>query len=346
MPRENELMSISTETMIRFFLVIGGIVFAYLIKEVLIALFLAIIIASAIEPAVLWLREKRIPRILAVVLIYIAIAAVFLMLMYLVVPLLYEEALRLGSTYGTLKESVLTGIKEFSSYPVLSYFTKSVVEFISVPSEYLGKLQGGISNVASAAFGGVLTMFLAAVFSIYLATQEGGISEFLRLITPLSYENYVIDLWHRSQKKLGRWLRTQLLLGAIVGVLIFFSLTFLGMENALVFAVLAGLFEIIPVVGPILAAIPAVFIAFLQDPTFAIWVVALYIAVQQIESNVIVPVVMRQAVGLSPLVILIALAIGAQVAGVIGILLAVPITVIIAEFVSDRDKKRREFIPG
>ena len=137
-----------------------------------------------------------------------------------------------------------------------------------------------------------------------------------------------------------------MLLGAIVGVLIFFSLTFIGMENALLFAVLAGFLEIIPVAGPILAAIPAVLIAFLQEPTYALLVIGLYIAVQQIESNVIVPVVMRQAVGLSPLVVLIALAVGAQLGGIIGIILAVPVTVIIAELISDWDKKKRELIPG
>src|SRR3989344_3202878 len=107
MSRENEFMSISTGTMIRFLLVIGAILFAYLIKEVLIALFLAIIIASAIEPAVLWLKERKIPRILAVVFIYLAIAAVLLLFMYLIVPLLYEEAMRLGSTYASLKDNVL-----------------------------------------------------------------------------------------------------------------------------------------------------------------------------------------------------------------------------------------------
>ena len=324
-------------------LLIVGVI---LVKEIVIALFLAIIIASAIEPGILWLKERRIPRILGAVFIYFAILAMFFAVIYLIVPLLYEEALRFASTYSEIKASVLVGIREFSSFPVLSYFAESLANFFAFPSDYLAKFQGSIFGFASAAFGGVLTFFLAAVFSFYLATQEGGIDNFLRLAAPVRYENYVIDVWGRSQRKLGRWLRTQMLLGAIVGVLIFFSLTFLGMENALLFAALAGFLEIIPVAGPILAAIPAVFIAFLQEPTFALWIIGLYVAVQQIESNVIVPVVMRQAVGLSPLVVLIALAVGAKLGGVLGIILAVPVTVIIAELISDWDKKKREVIPG
>src|SRR3989344_1731068 len=247
-------ISISTETLFRVLMVAAVIVGIFIVKEVVIALFLAIIIASAIEPGVLWLKARKVPRLLAAVLIYLGVLFVFLTVIYLVVPLLYEEALHLAATYSLIKQNVLSGIQGFSSFPLLSYITESLTNVLFVPSEYLTKFQGGIFDVAQAAFGGVLTFFLAAVFSFYLVTQEGGIEQFLRLITPVKYEEYVIDLWQRSQKKLGRWLRTQMLLGAIVGILIFFSLTFLGMENALLFAALAGFFEIIPVAGPILAA--------------------------------------------------------------------------------------------
>lgn len=346
MENNSQSISVSTETLFRVLMVAIVIVGVILVKEIVIALFLAIIIASAIEPGILWMKERHIPRILGAVFIYFAVLAMFFAVIYLIVPLLYDEALRFVSTYSVVKVSVLTRIQEFASFPVLSYFAESFANLFAVPSEYLIKFQGGILDFASAAFGGMLTFFLAAVFSFYLATKEGGIDDFLRLAAPLRYEEYIIDLWQRSQKKLGRWLRTQMLLGAIVGVLIFFSLTFLGMENALLFAALAGFFEIIPVAGPILAAIPAVLIAFLQDPMYAFWIVLLYIGVQQIESNVIVPVVMRKAVGLSPLVVLIALAVGAKLGGIIGIILAVPVTVIIAEIISDWDKKKRELIPG
>jgi len=346
MEKDSQSISVSTETLFRVLMVALLIVGIVLVKEIVIALFLAIIIASAIEPGILWMKERRIPRLIGAVFIYLAALAAFFTVIYLIVPLLYEEALRFVSTYSTLKASILANIHGFSSFPGLSYFVESLANFFAVPSDYLIKFQGGILGFVSAVFGGVFTFFLAAVFSFYLATQEGGIGNFLRLATPLKYEDYVIDVWGRSQRKLGRWLRTQMLLGAIVGVLIFFSLTFLGMENALLFAVLAGFLEIIPVAGPILAAIPAVFIAFLQEPTYALWIIGLYVAVQQIESNVVVPVVMRQAVGLSPLVVLIALAVGAQLGGILGIILAVPVTVIVAELVSDWDKKKREVIPG
>ncbi len=344
--KESAVISISTGTIIRFFAVIAVIVGIVLVKDILISLFLAVIIASAIEPALLWLKRRKIPRLLGVLMVYVCIIAVIFAVMYLVLPLLYEEAANLASRFSVIKQNILSDIQEFSSLPLVSDFTESVLQFFLVPSEYLAKIGGGIAGIASAALGGVLTFALAAVFSMYLAAQEGGISDFLRLITPLAHEEYVIDLWQRSQRKLGRWLRTQMLLGAIIGVLIFFSLTFVGMENALLFAMLAGFLEIIPIVGPILAAIPAVLVAFLQDPTYALWIVLIYVVVQHIESNIIVPVIMRQAVGLSPLVVLIALAVGAQLGGIIGILLSVPVTVIAAELISDWDKKKREFMPG
>ena len=154
-----------------------------------------------------------------------------------------------------------------------------------------------------------------------------------------------MDLWERSQKKLGKWLRTQMLLGAIVGLLIFFGLTILGIPHAFFFALIAAIFEIIPVVGPILAAVPAVAAAFLVSPVSSISVVALYVIVQQTESHIIVPVVMRRTIGLSPLVVVLALLAGAKLGGIFGILLAVPLTAISAELLNDWDKKKRAFLP-
>ena len=119
----------------------------------------------------------------------------------------------------------------------------------------------------------------------------------------------------------------------------------MGVRHALTFAILAGIFELIPVAGPIFAAVPAVAVAFLSSPLLGLIVVGLYILVQQFESNVIVPVVMQKAVGLSPLIVVLALLVGARVGGFFGLLLAVPITAIVAEVVNDWDKKKRELIP-
>jgi predicted PurR-regulated permease PerM len=338
-------LSISTGTLLRFFAIILGLVLAYYIYDILLSLICAVIIASAVEPAIMWFRKYGIPRILGTILVYLIIAGFFVSLFYLIFPILTEEFRVLSTTYPQLQQNIAESIKDTSSLPLFSFFANNTDALLKVPSEYLGNFSGGPFGIAATLFGGLFSFGIILVSSFYLAAQEKGIEAFLRLTTPLKYETYVINLWERSQRKLGKWLQAQLLLGAIVGVFIFFGLTFLGVRQAFLFALLAGLFEIIPIAGPILAAIPAVATAFLDSSILGILTLLLYVAVQQTESHVIVPVVMRRVVGLSPLIVVMALLIGARLAGILGILLAVPLTAVFAEFIDDWDKKKRGIMP-
>lgn len=331
--------------MLRFFAVLLLLAGLYMILDIAAALFFAVIVASALQPAIAWLMRRGLPRILAVVLIYLAIAILLVILGYLIVPVFLEEISGFSVIYPRLLRQVQLGVSQASTLPILSLFGTDLKSALNLPVVSLGGVTEGILNTASAAFGGVFSFLLVIVFSFYLAAQEKGIENFLRLMTPLAYEPYALDLWDRSQKKLGKWLRTQMLLGALVGILIFFGLTLLGVDNALFFALIAALFEIIPVVGPILAAVPAAAAALLVSPFLGVLTIALYIAVQQIESHVIVPVVMRRTVGLSPLVVVLALLIGGRLGGIFGVLLAVPFTAIGAELLNDWDKKKRALIP-
>lgn len=345
MPPKHAYFSVSTGTMIRFIAIILGLVFCYYIYDILLSLLCAIIIASGLEPAILWLKKLGAPRILGAILVYFILAVFFILLFYLILPVLIEEFRILSTTYPQLQKNITAGLRETSLLPFFSFFTDNTDTFLRVPSGYFGDFAEGPFDVAAAVFGGLFSFVIIAVTSFYLTAQERGIEAFLRLVSPLRHEAYIIDLWERSQRKLGKWLRAQLVLGAIVGVFIFFGLTFLGVQQAFLFALLAGIFEIIPVAGPILAAIPAAATAFLQSPILGLLTLLLYLVVQQTESHVIVPVVMRRVVGLSPLIVVIALLIGGRLAGVLGILIAVPLTTILAELIDDWDKKKRSILP-
>ncbi len=346
MPYDLRNLNLSTWSVVRFFLVLLALGLIYVIRDVLAALFFAIIVASALEPAIGWLKNRKIPRLLGVILIYMALGVILFFFIYMVFPLFFDEFKNISTTYPALQKQILSSIEQIAPLPVASDIKISVQGLLAIPADYLSKLGGGIADFASAVFGGLLSFVLLVVFSFYLAAQEKGIETFLRMVTPLAYEPYIIHLWIRSQKKLGRWLQAQILLGAIIGVLVFFGLTFLGVEHALLFAFLAAAFEIIPVVGPILAAVPAVIVAFLDSSVLGFFTLILYVVAQQVESHVIVPVVMRKTVGLSPLIVVFALVVGGKVGGIFGILLAVPIMAIMAELLEDWDKKKRSLIPG
>ncbi|MDP3769528.1 MAG: AI-2E family transporter [bacterium] len=336
---------ISTSTIFRFFAVILGLVALYLVRDIVFSLIFAVIVASAVEPSIEWLKRRGIARILGVIIIYTAFALLVAFLMYLVLPLMVDELRIAATTFTKLQKQLLMGVRQLSGPALGSFFTENVDLFSRMPLQYLQVFTKGATAVGSQIFGGIFSLGLIFVFSFYLATQEKGIEGFLKMVTPLRYEPYALDLWKRSQQKLGRWLRAQMLLGAVVGVFIFIGLTILGVEQAFLLAILAGMFEIIPVVGPILAAVPAVIIAFLISPILGVSTIMLFLVVQQVESHVIVPIVMKKAVGLSPLVVVVALLVGVKIGGIFGILLAVPLTTIFAELLNDWEKKKRTLIP-
>ena len=177
--------------------------------------------------------------------------------------------------------------------------------------------------------------------SFYLSVEPEGISGFLRIITPAKNEEYVLSLWKRSQRKIGLWMQGQIVLVVIVSMLVFLGLTLLRVENALILAMLAGAFEIIPIFGPILAAIPAVILALVSDGmTSAILVIGLYIIIQQFENQLIYPLVVRKIVGVPPLVSILALIIGAKLAGFVGVLISVPLAAMLMEFLNDIEKDK------
>ena len=161
---------------------------------------------------------------------------------------------------------------------------------------------------------------------------------------PIKHEKYIIGLWKRSQIKIGRWMQGQLLLGLLVGILVYLGLTILGIKNALAFVVLAALFELIPIFGPILAAIPAVAFGFLDSFTTGLMVTGFYVIIQQFENHLIYPLVVRKVVGVSPIVVIISLIIGAKFAGFLGIILAIPVATALMEFASDIQKEKEALL--
>jgi predicted PurR-regulated permease PerM len=190
-------------------------------------------------------------------------------------------------------------------------------------------------------FGGVVGLVLMFVFSFYFTVEEKGVEEFLRIATPAQHERYVLDLWRRVQGKIELWMHGQLLLGVIVAVLTFLLLTIFSIPHALVLAVIAGLFELIPLFGPILSAVPAVGIAYAAGgATLALTALGIYLVVQQFENHLIYPLVVTKVVGVSPVMVILALTVGVTLAGFFGVLLAIPAAALIQEIATDIDKHR------
>jgi predicted PurR-regulated permease PerM len=171
--------------------------------------------------------------------------------------------------------------------------------------------------------------------------QEDGISKFLKVVTPPRHEKYIVDLWRRAQLKIGRWMQGQLLLALLVGILVYLGLTILGVKNALFLAFLAALFETIPLFGPILSAIPAVLSSYADGGVGSTLLVAgLYIIIHQFENHLIYPLVVKKIVGVPPILVILALLVGWELAGFLGLILSVPVATTLMEYFDDLQTRK------
>lgn len=342
--------NISAGAMIKAIIVVGLFFLLYFLRDIALVVLTAVLIASAIEPLIHWLKKYGVARVLSVVFIYISIGLILAGLFYFLLPTFLNDLADLLDVlpkyidsinfWKPASENSFSEIFSAGEVPTLSS-QFSLKELITNFSSALTGTGEGFLQTLSAIFGGVLSFILIIVLSFYLAVQEDGVTKFLKIVVPLRYEKYVINLWQRTQKKIGYWMQGQLLLGVIIGILVYLGLTILGIPNAFLLAILAALFEIIPVFGPILSAIPGILVALsLGGVTKGLLVAGFYIIVQQFENHLIYPLVVRKIIGIPPILVILAIIIGAKLAGFLGIILSVPLATALVEYLDDFQKDK------
>jgi predicted PurR-regulated permease PerM len=310
-------------------LIFGVFVVAlYLIREAILILLLSLVISTAFDPMVSWLERRRLPRILGTVIVFLAALTVVAFIIYALVPL---ALLELNSLFKNLSgfanqflkietPTVLLNVISPDLKALTNLLLSGGVPFLQV----LGKLLGGITFVIA-----------VLVISFYLTISRDGVERFLRAILPDVLELRAVDLYRRTRRKIGRWFQAQLVLSVVVGLLVFIGLWLLGVEQKLILALVAGLLELVPIVGPIFSGALATVVALSQSFTLALYVVLLFLVIQQAENHLLVPLIMKRAIGVHPVIVLVALLGGAKIAGVLGMLLAVPAAVFLQEVVED-----------
>ncbi len=344
---KKEYVSISNGTILRVMLFIVLAIVLFMLRDLVLVLLTSIVIASFSESAVQKFRKWKIPRSVTVIGVYLLTIGSLVAIFYVFAPIFADEITKLvtvladyipkgsilqnlsGDTISNTK-TVVTSISQNATVPELINNVQSLVSGVS----------GGFLNTTSFIFGGVFNVVLIMVISFYLSMQERGIENFLRIVTPAKNEAYAIDLWRRTERKIGLWIQGQLLLGALIGVLIYLGLLLFNVPYALVTALLAAIFELIPF-GLILAIIPALGFAYIGGGfVVAIKVLGLYVVVQQFENYLIAPLIVKKVIGISPLVVILSLLVGFQLAGFWGIILAIPVAVCLLEMLDDMEKKK------
>lgn len=355
----NNTWDAPTRRIVAIGLVILALFLVYLAQPLLPNLIMAAIMAFALAPVIRFLNGRlRIPKPVAIILAYILFVLVILLLPAILVPavagsfttvevdlpLVLEattnwlvrtlESNRMISPFGfdldisPVIDQLLTGLNDFDPISLLP----SLENMISI----IGSGAGVALNFAASIFGTVSglvgTIFITFLISIFMSTDSPVIQKKIARQLPTAYRDEITTLGHRIHDVWWKYIQGQLTLGFVIFLITWLLGTIIGLPGAFALAVIAGLLEFIPNLGPLLAAIPAVLIALLQGSqtlevsnlTFFIIVLVMYVLIQQLENNVIVPKVLGDALDFPPVLVMIGVLIGFSVAGILGSLLAVP----------------------
>jgi predicted PurR-regulated permease PerM len=295
--------------------ILFGLFILFQVRAILVLLFLAFIIMTALHPIVTFMHSRlRVPRGLAILVSYVSFIFFFVALFGLVIPPLGSELYQLVKTID------------------LPYFQEEIRAFsldITQLSELVDRVGSSVTmlfELVASTFNGVFTVLTILVFSVYLMIDRPHLHKKLGWFTKdkkhfKTAEKYLNDL----EFQLGGWVRGQFILMLLIGVVTYVGLSLLGIPYALPLALLGGLMEIVPNLGPTIAAVPAIILAYVAGgPVMAGVVTLFYVVMQQLENNLIVPKIMKESADVNPLVAMVVIIIGLMLGGIVGALISVP----------------------
>jgi len=336
---KNDLtVSISPWSILSVFGIFAGFVALYQLWDVVLLVFVAMILASALHGWVQWLADHKIPKIAGVLIIYASLFLLISGVVALLVPPLVEEIRSISSNFPEAFGKFTSSFSAFKDFINQAGVADEITNWLKSLTSLL--TQGGTFGAVTGFFGSIVSIFVVLIMTLYMVVQDQAMKSAIHSILPERYTERASKIIEGIQNSVGLWLRAELVLMLIVALAAYIGLLILGVHNALSLALLAGLTEAIPTLGPILGAIPAIFFALLQSPIKAILVLVLYVIIQQLENHIIVPQVMRKAVGLNPLVSLIALLVGVKLAGIVGAILAIPVVTAAKVLIDDLSNGR------
>ena len=345
------------------FAILGVVLFVYLsyhLRDTLFLLSFAMFLAVVIDPGVSFLERFGIPRGFSVFFVYLAVLTLLFFLLVSLIPIIADQIQVMASRMGESIDAFLAdptlhipfvsaemsaSLNGMLRQLLADFYTGGVLQSMQqFGQQFSNAAQGSIVFVVSLAGSVVqfvVKFILVLVLCFFFQIQKDGILRWARLLLPYRFRRYADSKTEAIHAKLAQWIRGQIVLSFSIGLLVFVALWILGMgEFALTLAVLAFFAEFIPVLGPIIAAIPSIFIGLAQFGPFpALLILVVYYGIQWCENNLLVPLIMHRAVGLSPIAIMFAMLVGVSfpetIHPVLGVLLAVPVATIISIFVQD-----------
>lgn len=333
-----QTLDVSWETIIKVFIAGFILYILFLVRDIVVWFFFALIISLLLDPAVNFLRRMRIPKVLAVILVYLSIFGVLALIIYLTAPVFAFE------------------IKQFTQN-IPEYFEKTspllrdlgfdvAKDFESLTSGLVSQLQESSTSIVKAIsmfFGGIASTILIFVFAFYISLEDKGPERFLALLAPKKYEHVILTIFEKAQIQVSGWFGARILACLFVGIISFIIFFLFGIKYSFILALISGTLNFVPFVGPLITGV----LVFLSVGVSESWIVAMYIVValyiiQAVENNIVTPLLMKKIIDLPPILVLISLLVGGTIFGILGMIFVVPVFGIIYEFSKDFLEKRKE----
>jgi len=340
MNEKEKTLDISWDSIFKIAVTLLGFYLLFLLRKILVWVVFAIIISILFSPAINFLKNKGLSRGAAVVLVYILFFGILGFVIYIVADPLIQEIQYFVAFFQEQHEDLFEKI----DYVLNIFGLTTLEEFPETVQEKLG-LEGASDSIFDALggiFGGIATTLTILILSLFISLEEKGFERILTVFTPKKYDALALTLWEKTQRKVGGWFGLRMLASLFVGLLTFVALYVLNVNYAVSLAFFAGITNFIPIVGPIIAGVVIAIVVFIDAWWLqALFAVLAFIIIQQIES-ILTPILSRKFVGMSPILVLIALLVGWNLWGILGAILAIPVLGILFEFLRDFFKKKKE----
>jgi predicted PurR-regulated permease PerM len=334
---EKNTLDISWGAIIRVFIALVIIYLLYQVAEIIIWFIFALIISILFNPTVDFLKRAKIPRIIGVVIVYFGFFGVLAFLVYFITPGLYAEVKR----FSLLLPDYIEKISPFLRYIGVEGFSTmdDIVEALRSSSEEVTK---NVFNALLIVFGGLSTAFFIITMAIFLSLEGNNVEKAIKLLVSEDQKNQAINIWKKCRNQVTSWFLVRILASIFVGISSFFVFFVFGINYALIFAIIGGVFNIIPFAGPAIAAAIFFVITSLDSLTQALFVLTAFLIIQAIEGSVVSPALSKKIMGVSPALVLFAIVAGGSLWGVMGAFLAIPLMGIIFEFSKSFLEKKKE----
>ncbi|OHA65662.1 MAG: hypothetical protein A3D64_01710 [Candidatus Wildermuthbacteria bacterium RIFCSPHIGHO2_02_FULL_49_9] len=337
MNSQEKLLDISWGTILK--LAVAGLVvyILFLTKDIFVWVLFGLIISVLFDPAIDFLQRRRIPRALGTIGVYSVVFGILAFIIWGTAPFFVNEIQRFSALFPQYFETLSPSLRGLG---IVAF--SDAQTFFETLSQAVQNVAGNIFSALFAVFGGIFSTVFVLSIAIFLSIEEKSVERAIGLLFPKKYEAFALNLWARSQLKVSGWFASRLITSIFVGVATYLTLLLFSVQYPFSLGLLATVLNFIPIIGPLLTGLLVAVVVALDSALKAVFIVLAFTLIQQIEGNILTPLLTKKFLGIPPVLVLIALAVGAELWGIMGAILAIPLAGILFEFLRDFLKKRKE----